>query len=55
MASNLRLDLRADHAENGAVQEDVLAARELGMKARADFEQARRRGRRGRCGRSSAA
>src|SRR5689334_7818107 len=36
----LARDLRARHAENRAVQEDVLAARQLGMKARSDFEQA---------------
>ena len=35
----LRLDLAPAHAENRAVEEDVLAARELGMKAGADLEQ----------------
>ena len=32
-------DLRAAHAEDRAVQEDVLAPGELGMEARADLEQ----------------
>ena len=34
-------DLRPRHAEDGAVEEDVLAARELGVEASADFEEAR--------------
>src|SRR6185295_2097391 len=37
----LRGDLRAAHPEDRAVQEDVLAARQLRMKARADLEKAR--------------
>ena len=41
ISSNLRRDLRARHAEDRAVQVDVLAAGQLGMKAGADFEQAR--------------
>ena len=36
----LPLDLRLRHAENRAVQEDVLASGELGVEARADLEQA---------------
>ncbi len=35
----LAADLGAAHAEDGAVEEDVLAARELGMEAGADLEQ----------------
>ena len=31
-------DLAPLHAEDGAVQKDVLAAAQLGMEARADFE-----------------
>ena len=34
-------DLRAEHAEDGAVQEHVFPAGQLGMKAGADFQQAR--------------
>ena len=41
----LARDLGARHAEDGAVEVDVLAAGQLGVKAGADFEQARRRGR----------
>ena len=36
----LARDLAASHAEDGAVQVDVLAAGQLGMEARADLEQA---------------
>jgi hypothetical protein len=39
IASNLRDDLRAEHAEDGAVQEHVFPAGELGMEP-ADFQQA---------------
>ena len=35
----LPVDLRFLHAEEGAVQEDVLAAGEFGVEARADFEE----------------
>ena len=42
ISSNLRFDLGARHAKDGAIQEDVLAAGELGMKAGADLEQAAR-------------
>ena len=35
----LAANLGAPHAENRAVQIDVVAAGQLGMKARADFEQ----------------
>ena len=34
-------DLGAEHPEDGAVEEDVLPAGQVGMKAGADFEQAR--------------
>ena len=37
----LALDLGAAHAEDGAVEEDVLAARQLRVKAGADLEKAR--------------
>ena len=40
ISSNFRRISALRHAENGAVQEDVLAAGQLGMKAGADFEQA---------------
>ena len=40
ISSKLALDLAPLHAEDRAVQEDVLAAGELGMEARADLEQA---------------
>ena len=36
----LALDLGACHAEDGAVEEDVLAAGQLGVEASADLEQA---------------
>ena len=39
ISSNLRCDLRALHAEDRAVQKDVLAAGQLGMEAGADLEQ----------------
>ena len=41
ISSNLLPDLGAAHAEDGAVEIDVLAAGELGMKAGADLQQAR--------------
>ena len=41
ISSNLRLISARRHAEDGAVEVDVLAAGELGMKAGADLEQAR--------------
>ena len=36
----LAADLGAGHAQDGAVEKDVLPAGQLGMKAGADFEQA---------------
>ena len=39
ISSNLLLDLGASHAEDRAVQEDVLAPGQLGVEARADLEQ----------------
>ena len=44
ISSNLRCDLAPLHAEDRAVQEDVLAAGQLGVEAGADLEQAARRG-----------
>jgi len=35
----LSLDFRPQHAEDRAVQEDVFAPGQLGMKARADLQQ----------------
>ena len=40
ISSNLRFDLAASHAEDRAVEIDVLAAGQLRVKAGADFEQA---------------
>ena len=39
ISSNLPADLGAPHAEDGAVEEDVLAAGQLGVEAGADLEQ----------------
>ena len=50
----LPADLGAAHAEDGAVEIDVLAAGQLGMKAGADFEQARDAAAHGRRGPRSA-
>ena len=38
-AVELGLDLEAPHAEDGAVEEDILAAGQLRVEARADLEQ----------------
>ena len=39
ISSNFAVDLRASHAEDRAVEEDVLAAGQLRVKAGADLEQ----------------
>ena len=40
MSSNLRAISRRRHAQDGAVEENVFAAGQLGVEAGADFEQA---------------
>ena len=52
ISSNLRCDLPPLHPEHGAVEEDVLAAGELGVEAGPDLEQAARRDRGSRRARS---
>ena len=40
ISSSLRVDLALAHSEDRAVEEDIFASGQFGMKARADFQQA---------------